>query len=60
LLASAPAFPIFASKPAPTQHFLFYGVGEHFGEASCISRLAISTATCTVLARVKRSPVAGR
>ena len=27
------------------------------GEASCISRLAISTATCTVLARVKRSPL---
>ena len=28
------------------------------GEASCISRLAMSTATCTVLARVRRSPVA--
>ncbi len=28
------------------------------GEASCISRVAISTATCTVLARVKRSPLA--
>jgi len=29
-----------------------------FGDANCISRLAISTATCTVLARVRRSPVA--
>ncbi|MNP17254.1 hypothetical protein D3C76_1096810 [compost metagenome] len=28
------------------------------GEASCISPLAISTATCTELARVMRSPVA--
>ena len=28
------------------------------GDASCISRVAISTATCTVLARVRRSPLA--
>ena len=28
-----------------------------FGEASCISRLAISTATCTLVPRVMRSPV---
>ncbi|MNF01293.1 hypothetical protein D3C80_2002680 [compost metagenome] len=29
-----------------------------FGEASCISRLAMCTATCTELARVRRSPLA--